>query len=316
MESNRIFTNWKQRCSGLGHIMTNLNSISQSQINKLEMYNQRVIDSVSDPKKALTDKMKEEYAMLKAKRDAPDELPSGAITHLDKVFRDEFWNRPELDLTNKYIIKGLSNQEDVLDLHSKVDKESYFSNKIRFHNDFIHGEPDNFDVPSPKIKIKVRDAKANFSLESFDNADLSTLYSWQIKGYSWLLKQHFDLDYFPEGELMYALTNSPEHIIRNEMNSFLYKVNDPNEENDKWKETKRIIERRHIFDIEKFKQENPFYVFENETLDFDIPASCRVKKFDVITTADDVEAIKSRVMLSRIYLVQKEIETLKKMNLI
>ena len=313
MESNRIFTDWRQRCSGLGHIMTNLNSISQSQINKLEMYNQRVIDSVSDPKKSLTDKMKEEYAMLKAKRDAPDELPSGAITHLDNVFRSRFWKRKDL-LSNKYLEKGNFCEEDTLDLFSKADGSFYIKNDEFLSNEFVEGTPDNIDE-SGSIVI-VRDAKSKYSLKSFEESELIHLYEWQLKAYSWLVKEKLGLDYFPKGELCCGLVNGLMHQIQNETTSMFYKLGCPSDDDEKWIETKAQIERNHIFDIRKFKDEYPSYVFVNPVLDFDIPASCRVKKFDVITTADDVEAIKSRVMLSRIYLVQKEIETLKKMNLI
>ena len=95
-----------------------------------------------------------------------------------------------------------------------------------------------------------------------------------------------------------------------------YKLGNPDSDNDKWKEVKRKIERNHIHDIAKFKKEYPSYVFENENLDFDIPYWMRVKKFEVITTQADIDFIKQRVLMSKIYLVNKEIETLKQMKLL
>ena len=315
-ESNRIFSDWTQRCSGISHITSSAVTITEAQLANLEKLQQRVIDSMSNPKLALTDNMKKDLAELKAKRDAPDELPKGAITHLNKVFNKVFWKKERLEIDNKYTNKGKLNQEDVLDLHSKVDGTSYFSNKKRFFNEFIQGEPDNFDQINQNIQIVVRDAKANFDKETFDAAELSENYIKQLNGYSWLLKDEFNLDYYPKGELIYVLTNSPVHTIINETTTMLYKLGNPDSDNDKWKEVKRKIERNHIHDIAKFKKEYPSYVFENENLDFDIPYWMRVKKFNVETTQADIDFIKQRVLMSKIYLVNKEIETLKQMRLL
>jgi len=315
-ESNRIFSNWTQRCSGISNITSSAVTITETQLANLEKLQQRVIDSISNPKLALTDNMKKELAELKAKRDAPDELPKGAITHLNKVFNKIFWKKERLEIDNKYTDKGKLNQEDVLDLHSKVDGGFYVTNKERFYNGFVQGEPDNFDLPNPEIEIIVRDAKANFDKETFDAAGLSDNYIKQLNGYSWLLKDEFKLDYYPKGELCYGLTNSPIHTITNEMTTMFYKLGNPDSDNDKWKEVRRQIERNHIHDIAKFKKEYPSYVFENENLDFDIPYWMRVKKFHVETTQADIDLIKQRVLMSKIYLVNKEIETLKQMRLL
>jgi hypothetical protein len=315
-ELNRIFSNWTQRCSGISNITSSAVTITETQLANLEKLQQRVIDSIDNPKLALTDNMKKDLAELKAKRDAPDELPKGAKTHLDKVFNKVFWKKERLEIDNKYTNKGKLNEEDVLDLHSKVDGGFYIKNKERFYNEFIEGEPDNFDLPNPEIQIVVRDAKANFDKETFDAADLIENYIKQLNGYSWLLKDNFNLDYFPKGELCYGLTNSPVHTITNEITTMFYKLGNPDSDNDKWKEVRKKIERNHIHDIAKFKLEYPSYVFENENLDFDIPYWMRVKKFEVITTQEDVDFIKQRVLMSKIYLVNKEIETLKQMRLL
>ena len=315
-KSNRIFTDWTQRCSGISHITSSSVSITEAQSNRIKELDQRVLDSLYNLKLALTPNMKTELQGLKIKRDAPDVLPKGAITYLDKVFNKVFWKKERLEVDNKYTDKGKRNQEDVLQLHSDVDNGFYGSNTKRFYNKYIQGEPDNFDIPNSDIKIIVRDAKANFDKETFDNADLIENYIKQINGYSWLLKDEYNLDYYPKGELCYGLTNSPLHTIANENNSMFYKLGCPDNDNDKWKETKKQIERNHIHDVKKFKEENPNYIFENENLDFDIPYWMRVKKFNIETTQQDIDFIKSRVLMSKIYLVNKEILTLKEMRLL
>ena len=134
-ESNRIFSDWTQRCSGISHITSSAVTITETQLANLEKLQQRVIDSMDNPKLALTDNMKKDLAELKAKRDAPDELPKGAITHLNKVFNKVFWKKERLEIDNKYTDKGKLNQEDVLDLHSKVDGGFYRSsdNTVTFN---------------------------------------------------------------------------------------------------------------------------------------------------------------------------------------
>lgn len=307
MESGLTFKEWKQRCSSLGHILTNLPGLSESEKNKISAFEDRVRESVDNPKKALTDNMKEEFQKLKAKRDAPDSLPSGAITHLDDVFRSIFWGRKRF-LSNKFLEKGLLQEENSLDLISKNDKTFYIKNDEHLSNDYLQGTPDNIQEGF------VRDTKSNYDLKSFEEADITSLYEWQLKGYSWLVKERDGLDFFPIGELVYCLVNNPSHQITNEANSMYYKLGCPSEENDKWKEVKRQIERNMIFDIAEFKKENPGYFFENEVLDFDIPAVLRTKKFVVETTKEDVLAIKSRVLLSRIYLCNKEIEIMNRIK--
>jgi hypothetical protein len=307
MESGLIFKDWKQRCSSLGYILTNLPGLSEAEQRNLIGFEERVRESIDNPKKALTDKMKEDYQKLKDKRDAPDSLPSGAVTHLDDVFRSVYWGRKRF-LSNRYLEKGSLMEENSLGLISQNDKTFYIKNDEHFENDYIKGTPDNVQDGV------VRDTKSNYDLKSFDEADITPLYQNQLKGYSWLVKEEQKLDFFPISELVYCLVNNPAHQIANESNSMYYKLGCPSEENDKWKEVKRQIERNMIFDIAEFKKENPGYFFENEVLDFDIPAILRTKKFIVETTEEDVLAMKSRVLLSRIYLCNKEIEIINRLN--
>jgi hypothetical protein len=223
------------------------------------------------------------------------------------MFRSIFWRRKRF-LNNKFLEKGNLQEENSLGLVSKNDNSFYIKNDEHFENEYIVGTPDNVQDGV------VRDTKSNYDLKSFDEADITSLYENQLKGYSWLVKDSKGLDFFPTGELVYCLVNNPAHLITNEMNSMYYKLGCPSEENDKWKEVKRQVERNCIFDIAEFKKENPGYFFENEVLDFDIPALLRTKKFIVETTEEDVMNMKSRVLLSRIYLCNKEIEIMSRIK--
>jgi hypothetical protein len=314
METNRIFTNWKQRCSGLGHIMTNLpQPITEEEKKEMEDLKDECRTGVNSNgnKTKWTETKANRVKSLEKKEKGEDLLPSGAKTHLDNVFRSQFWRRKDL-LENKYLEHGNFTEQDVLDLFSKTDGSFYIKNDEYLWNDFIEGTADNIDESGSLVIV--RDAKSKFSLKTLEESELTQLYSWQLKGYSWLVKEKLGLDYFPKGELCCGLVNGLESHIQNETTSLYYKMGCPSDDNEKWMEMKMQIERNHIFDIKKFKEDYPNYVFVNPVLDFDIPPSCRVMKFEVETTEEDVASIKSRVMLSRIYLVQKEIETLKKMK--
>lgn len=308
-DSNLIFTKWRPRCSSLGHIMTNLpKPISEDE--KIELANLleecRSGVNANGNKTKWTDTKADRVKSLQKKEKGDDQLSSGIITHLDDVFRAVFWKRRR-NLSNKYLDKGLLVEQDILDLASKIDGEFYIKNDERFANEFLEGEWDNFDK-------KVRDAKANYDLKTFDEAELTSLYENQIKGYSWLVKDKYGLDHYPDGELIYGLVNNPLHHIQNETTRQYYANGNPSDDNEKWIETKRQIERNMIFDIDLFRRDYPHYQFENTVLDFDIPAIFRLKKFEVKTTEEDIDNIKRRVLLCRLYLVNKEIEIYEKLK--
>ena len=299
MKEDLIFKNWKPRASAIGNLMTGFNGITESQTAELNKLEQRVRDGVDNPKLALTDNMKAKLAELKAKRDAPIELSTGAKSYLDVVFRDVFWKRKRF-LSNKYLEKGLFFEQNALALLSKVDNDFYVKNDQFFENDFVQGTPDN-------ITDIVRDTKCSYDLETFENSELSTLYKWQIKAYCWLTET-------TRGELVYALVNSPLHHLLNEKNRMFYQCGNPSDFDEEWMRTVSQLERNFIFDIDEFKKEYPHYEFVSLVLDFTIPEQFRIKKFNVELKHSDIEDIKLATMLSREYLCLKEIEIYNRKN--
>jgi hypothetical protein len=298
-ESNLFFKDFKFRCHRLGDLMTNLPGLTAAESKKLDTLTKRETDFKAGKAKELTPTMENDLKELIIKRDKEDSLPTGAKSYLDTVFDDLFWRRKRI-LGNKYLDKGLMNEQDVLELHSQIDGNTYWKNTEQFENEYVKGMPDNIYKPEEKVK----DAKANFDLESFRKADLNSTYLWQGKGYMWLtgLKKF---------ELMYGLVNNPLHQIHNAITSAYYALGCPDDDNEIFLSVKQQIERNMIFDSKLFIEEYPQYTFLNPVLDFDIPAVHRVKKFQVELTEDDIYHMKSRVLLARIYLCQKEIEVYK-----
>lgn len=297
--SGLLFKDFKFRCHRLGDLMTNLPGLSQAEIKKLEILTQRDADFKAGKEKVrpLTENMIDEMNELISKRDREDSLPTGAKSYLDEVFDEIYWKRKRL-LNSKYLDKGLMNEQDVLELHSKIDGVKYWKNEKFFSNEYVQGTPDNI------LDEVVRDAKANYDLESFRKAHLTTGYLWQLKGYLWLTNLKF-------AELMYGLVNNPKHQIDNAITSIFYALGCPADDDETFISAKMQIERNMIFDHKLFIEDYPNYTFQNPVLDFDMPENMRIKKFNVTLDETDIQNMKTRVTLARIYLTEKEIETRK-----
>lgn len=304
-----IFETWLCRCSQLGKIMTNLpteeNQLKlQSQIKELE--NERDLGVNANGNKVKWTATKESNLVaLKEKliREQQDELPSGAITFLEEEFRRVYWGRKR-SLSNKYLTKGTIAEEDALELLSEIDGITYWKNEEFLQNEFICGTPDNRQVVG-------KDTKCSWDLQSFDEAELTTLYKWQLKGYSWL--EHFynntELESKTESELCYCLVNAPLELIEKERKTLFYNMNMPDEEEDEWIEECQQLERNMIFDVPAFKKSYPNYDFYNTDLGFSIPAHMRIKRFTVTLGSEDIKHITRRVSMARKWLINKEIET-------
>lgn len=291
-----IFTNWKARPSGVYHLLTSLPGATEKQLGRLEY-----LEGRPNP----TSNQRSEMIELRAKRDfkeTPETLPQGVKTYLDEVFRNKYWGRRRL-LSNKFLEKGNLCEQDVLEIHSLIDNEFYAKNDEFFSNDWIEGTPDNV------TDDMIRDAKANWDFDSFDKAELTSLYEWQIKAYCWLTGK-------TKGELMYGLVNNPAHQILAARQSLWYSMGQPEEDDSDWRKAVEQNERNMIFDVYKFRDEHIGYDFDNPILDFHMPYYFRAKKFPVKLERGDISIMKNRISLCRKYLVakEKEAEALKKLH--
>lgn len=309
MNKPLIFETWLCRCSQLGKLLTNLPTEEAKQKIKDDMKvleNERDLGvNVNGNKVKWTPKKESDLLSLKEKlkKEEEDHLPSGAITYLEEEFRRVYWGRKR-ELSNKYLTKGTIAEEDALELLSFIDGTTYWKNEEFLENQYICGTPDN-------RQVKEKDTKCSWDLESFDKAELTTLYAWQLKGYMWL-EHNYDnkqLQTKTEAELCYCLVNAPLISIENERKSLYYQMNMPDEADDEWIETVQQLERNMIFDVPSFKKTYPNYDFYNMDLDFSIPAHMRVKKFDVTLNPEDIKHMTRRVTMARKWLVNKEIET-------
>lgn len=198
-------------------------------------------------------------------RSKSDPLSETTKTYLKELWIEEVFKRKR-ELSNKYLEKGVLVEEESISILSRVDKKFYTKNTEHFENDFIMGTP---DITKPELI----DIKSSWDIWTFADADGSnTAYYWQLQCYMGLL----DVD---TGRLSYVLTNSPEHLIFNEINKRCYIEN---ADDDRRLEIEQEVTRSMTFD--------------------DIEIEKRVKSFNFSREREDIERMYKRVMECRNYL--------------
>lgn len=288
-----LFTNWLERASMGGHILTYKEKISEKELNEIKNLSNEKNSGLNanGNKVKWTNNKKEKLALLIAKRDAKETLPKGVITHLDNVFRNEFDGRKR-HLKNKYLDKGNICEQDSMQLLSDIDGEFYEAHEKYYENDFICGTPDI-------VFEDVKDIKSNYDKDSFDNAELTTLYTWQVRFYLWLCG-------YTKGELVYCLVNNTIDDLLNQKYYLKNSLNDLDGTSEEYKKQVQQLERNMIFDIDAWKKNYPNYEFENTELNFSISKIRRIKRFDIELLPEHITFIKKRVKMCREYLIEKE----------
>lgn len=350
-----MFENYLFRCSSLGHILTNLpEKITAEQLQELkDLQNEKITGKNANGNKTKwTDTKQDKVNKLLKIQSGEDTLPPGCITHLDNIFRSVFWGRKRI-LYAKYLDKGNICEEDGLELLSKLDGKLYLKNEKQFQNAYIQGCPDN-------ITGKVKDNKAKWDMDSFDNSTLESLWEWQVRGYLWLTILEDSLETHTEGEICCTLVNNPINQIVKERRKILHQTDlDYEEANVVYEKIEEITtwlsgidldraseefisqwrekcqdyqsyievviqaEANMIFDYDKFKKQlktesygkyQDFKILTPNPENLTLPAHMRVKRFPVTLEPEHIEHIIRRVKMCREYLVEKELETLKKMQ--
>lgn len=314
-----IFSTWKQRCSSLGYILTCLpegfTDEDEKTLEDILKEKETGINAAGNKTRGWSPTKQEQLDKLLIKKEGKDILPPGCITHLEDIFRSQFWGRKRL-VYNKYLEKGIMVEEDALALLSLIDNAFYIKNDEQFQNDFIQGCPDNIE----KDKNIGRDTKSNYDMDTFDKAELTPLYEAQLKGYGFLTG-------ITNWELCYCLVNTPLHRIEAERKTLWYAMSMPEDNDPRWVEAVLQLERNMIFDMSAFKREFPGAdLMHGKLIEFadgsfrsydwnhDVPAKFRVKRFNITLETSDIEHIKRRIEMCREWLINKERETLQLLN--
>jgi len=165
--------------------------------------------------------------------------------------------------SNKYLDKGLIMEDEAIELVAgRYELDPFIvKNEEHFSNDYLTGTPDLIYEDS------VRDIKCSWSIDTyplFDEEIPNKDYYWQLMGYMALTGKR-------KAYLDYCLVDTPEHLIRRELDSMAYRMGAEEVLDAAEDEVRRNMTFGHI------------------------PIELRVKTFEVEWDEEAWEAIKSRV---------------------
>jgi hypothetical protein len=207
-------------------------------------------------------------ALMTESRSKSGILSETCKSELVKVFINEKYGRSK-SIQNKYLEKGISQEEDSITLYSKFKKNYFVNNKARMSNEFITGE---WDILKNEI---VTDIKTSWDIFSFFKAKNETLnkdYYFQLHGY-------MSLTGAKSATLAYCLVNTPLNLIEQEKKNLWFKLNCPDLQSIEYLAGCEEIERLSIYE--------------------DIPVNERVFEIEIERNEETIEAINKRVIECR-----------------
>lgn len=192
---------------------------------------------------------------------------NGDLSETTKAYLREIWIKEmygrdrSYQTVNKYTQKGTMVETDSLELYEKATGKTYFKNNEQLENRYVVGTP---DVKKPLIDIK--SSWDIWTFAAVTEASARKDYYWQVAGYSWLTGRKV-------GKLVFALTNTPEAMVNDELYRLSFKIGE--EETEKYR--------------------------VNFTFD-DIDAKKRIKQYRMIFEKSDIESLKIKIEECRKYL--------------
>ena len=218
------------RASGAGNLMTNKQgaTITENQLKTLETLSNKL-----DATGKLTDKQMDTFNQLTEKKNKPFELSDTAKSWVKKMWR---WNEKNVKefLANKYIEKGLSEEDMGVKLLSRFYDNEYKKNVEQFDNGVLSGEPDiNFGD-------YIDDIKSSWDLKTFMDADMTDLYYWQLQVYMELTGKR-------KARLRYCLVDTPQKLIDDEKRKVQWKLGIDDVESDEYRYIFQQIETNMMF---------------------------------------------------------------------
>lgn len=243
--------------------------------------------------KPLTAKQSMTIQGIEEKMNAKCYLTEGAKKFLKELVIKDLTKRTTF-LKNKYLDKGIQEEDRSITTYSNVLDTLLIKNKERKTNDFFTGECDN-------SQGKIRDIKTSWSFETFPLMDDQI----KNKGYEWQLDCYMDLWGLKESELVYVLVDTPAYLLEDELKRACYKFNILDTPTEEQKQLLVEIVNNHIYTGEGLKG------FLNQTdllkstdfLDFvEFPEPLRVKVFNHSFCVKRNTQLKEMIALSRDYM--------------
>lgn len=222
------------RASAVGKLMVGGNGITEKQLQELDALMER---HSSVEQKPLTTRMLQRMDLLIEKKNRPFELGATAKTYVREVWLRGMFGYDEPVITDE-MTKGHLVEQDCMELVGKVIKSNTFrvKNRDNFENEWFTGSPD--------VILKegiVEDMKAPYTLRTFLEAKLTKLYYTQLQVY-------MDLLGFKKARVVYALVNTPPHIVTEIKKRYWFKLNcDVLDDTAEYQEVEKKIDIMHNF---------------------------------------------------------------------
>lgn len=187
-----------------------------------------------------------------------------AKAHLLQCWIEETYGRRK-DISNKYIEKGIAQEEESITLYSLVTKKFHKKNTETISNDFFVGTPDLYDGASVMEAELIIDIKTSWDIFTF----FQVLQKPVNKNYYWQLQAYMDLTGASRAKLVYCLVDTPINLIEDEKRKLAWAMNviDP-EASPEYQTKCQQIEKNMMFgDIPK---QDRYIAFEFERNQADI----------------------------------------------
>jgi len=142
-----------------------------------------------------------------------NEMGQTAKTYIKQVAKENFYGYRS-QINSKYIEKGLSQEQDSIDLLNTVRFEGYVKNTVRMVDELMTGEADIITNDS------IIDIKTSWSLDTFpvmaeDGYD--AIYEWQLRAYMRLYDR-------PKAELIYCMVTTSNELLNEWENLDMHRV--------------------------------------------------------------------------------------------
>ena len=152
--------------------------------------------------------------LMTSSRTKGEALSQTAKSYIIQKAKEDFFEY-KTELNNKYVLKGIHQEQDSIDLLNAVRFESYKKYEHRAENEWLTG---SCDIITEELII---DVKTSWSLETFPatNYELKDLseYEWQGRAYMWLYDR-------PRFELCYVMVSTADDILSDYDSYAIHKV--------------------------------------------------------------------------------------------
>jgi hypothetical protein len=152
--------------------------------------------------------------LMTSSRSKGEVLSQTAKSYIIQKAKEDFFDY-KTELTNKYVMKGIHQEQDSIDLLNAVRFENYKKYEHRAENEWLTG---SCDIITEDLII---DIKSSWSLETFPatSYELKDLndYEWQGRAYLWLYDR-------PRFELCYVMVSTADDILSDYDSYAIHKV--------------------------------------------------------------------------------------------